>query len=187
MGYQAKHAKKTKSIHIKKSASLLVALVLMIVVGTGTTLAYIIDQSGTVTNVFIPSQVSCAVKEDYTVKNTSDVDAYIRAAVVVTWKDDTTNRNVYGKQPVENTDYTIQYNLTNGWVKGTDGYYYWTSPVKSEREAANNCTTGVLIETCELKDGITPPSDYHLSVEIVAEAIQADPFANAEAAWAVTK
>lgn len=197
MGYQAKHTKKSKNNHFKKSAALLIAMVLIVTVGVGSTLAFLIDTSIEVKNTFLPAKVTCEVDESFDgtkkssvkIKNTSDtgdVDAYIRAAVVVTWKDDTTNRNVYGKQPVENTDYTIQYNLTNGWVKGTDGYYYWTSPVKSEREAANNCTTGVLIETCKLKDGVTPPSGYHLSVEIVAEAIQAEPAAAVEEAWGVT-
>lgn len=198
MSCKARHAKKSKIHHFKKSAVLLIAMALIVTVGVGSTIAFLIDTSSEVKNTFLPSKVTCEVVEDpfngkektnVSIKNTSDtgdVDAYIRAAVVVTWKDDTTNRNVYGKQPVENTDYTIQYNLTNGWVKGTDGYYYWTSPVKSEREAANNCTTGVLIETCKLKDGVTPPSGYHLSVEIVAEAIQAEPADAVEEAWVVT-
>ena len=195
MKYRAKHEKQTKKNHFNKSAALLIALVLIVTVGVGSTVAFLIDGPVAVTNTFQPSKVTCEVvedsfngkeKTDVSIKNTSDtgdVDAYIRAAVVVTWKDDTTNRNVYGKQPVEGTDYTIQYNLTNGWVKGTDGYYYWTSPVKSEREAVNDCTTGVLITSCApVAD--KAPSGYHLSVEIVAEAIQAEPTTAVTSSWA---
>lgn len=187
MGYQEKHAKKTKSIHIKKSVSLLVALVLMIVVGTGTTLAYIVDMKGPISNLFLPAEVACAVvaNEDdeisnIVIKNIGNTDAYIRAAVIVTWKDDTTNRNVYGKQPVENTDYTIKINTDDSSWELEDGFYYWTEPV-----GVNNFTDP-LIESCTQK-AEAPASGYSLSIEIVAEAIQADPFISAEAAWAVTE
>ena len=192
MKYRAKHEKQTKKNHFNKSAALLIALVLIVTVGVGSTLAYLIDTSSDVTNTFLPSEVSCEVYEtfDGTTKSNvyiqnvkdndglSDTEAYIRAAIVVTWKD--ADGNVYGQKPVANTDYSISVNTTDWILSTTDGYYYHKSPVEPGE------STSILIETCKLKDGVTPPSGYHFSVEIVAEAIQAEPADAVEEAWGVT-
>ena len=67
-----------------------VALLLVSVVGG--TFAYLATRTESVTNTFEAVQVSCQVVEGeenaYTVKNTSDVKAYLRVAVVVNWVDD---------------------------------------------------------------------------------------------------
>lgn len=170
MGYQEKQAKKTNAKHIKKSAFLLVALILILVVGAGTTLAYIVDMSGPLSNIFSPSNVACAVNDDKSIKNTGDVDAYIRAAVVVTWKDNA--GNVYGQKP------NVTITSESGWNKKADGYYYYNSSV-----AVGN-KTAVLIKEYTLTG--TEPDDYSLSIEIVAEAIQANPANAVESAWGVT-
>lgn len=170
MRYQENSTTKTKPY--KKSASLLVALILMIVVGTGTTLAYIVDMSGPLSNIFSPSNVACAVDTDRSIKNTGDVDAYIRAAVIATWKD--VSGNVYGgSKPI------VSITPESGWAQKSDGYYYYSFAVTV------GDSTKKLIDTYACSD--TEPDGYSLSIEVVAEAIQADPFADAEAAWAVTK
>lgn len=186
MGYNGKHARKTNDTGMKKSAVLLAALMLIFTVSVGATLAYVIDKDGPITNIFKPSHVACEVVEDnftatsesktnVKIQNTGDTDAYIRAAVVVTWKD--TEGNVYGQLP-KTDEYTISYNLTNGWAKGSDGYYYWTAPV-----AAKTGQTGVLISSCTPVAG-KAPSGYNLSVEIVAEAIQSVPVSVVADKWA---
>ena len=178
MTNQIKHMKKTKFNHKKKSASLLVALLIVLLVGTGTTLAYIIVRSDTITNLFLPGEVACAVTEKteqtdpFKVKNIGNVDAYVRAAVVVTWQD--TNGNVFGKQP----EYTLTFG--SGWTKGSDGFYYWPSAL-----AVGASTTNPVITNYTVSDSVS--GDYKLCIEILAEAIQAKPFANADAAWNVTK
>ena len=190
MKYRAKHAKKLKMHHFKKSAVLLIALALIVTVGVGSTLAYLIDTSTEVTNTFQPSEVTCRVDETFKdnvksavrIQNTSDtgdVDAYIRAAVVVTWKD--ADGNVYGQKPVEDRDYYLEIKENTDWILSTtDGYYYHKSPVEPGE------STSILIESCGLKAGVTSPSDYYLSVEIVAEAIQAEPADAVKEAWGVT-
>lgn len=172
MGYQEKQAKKTNAKHIKKSAFLLVALILILVVGAGTTLAYIIDTSGPITNLFSPATVACEVIDGYKVKNTGDTDAYVRVTVVVNWQDE--NGNVFGKQP----EYTLTFG--SGWTKGSDGFYYWPSAL-----AVGASTTNPVITNYTVSDSVS--DDYKLCIEILAEAIQAKPFANADAAWNVTK
>lgn len=186
MKYKAKHAKTATLQHYKKSAVLLIAMVLIITVGAGATLAYLIDQSTAVSNTFQPAQVSCIVDEEFDVstktksnvkiKNTSDVTAYIRASVIVTWKD--TAGNVYWQVPSKGTDYTDWTSGTD-WVTGNDGFYYYTKSV-----AAKNGETTNLINA--ISPMPNPPSGYCLSVEIVAEAIQAKP-ADAVASWGNTK
>ena len=86
----------------KKQKMLVLSLAVVLLVGVGTTIAYLISTPDAVKNVFIPSSVSCAVDEDFAnnqvksnvrVKNTGDIDAYIRAEVVVTWKNE--NGEIY--------------------------------------------------------------------------------------------
>ena len=140
--------------------------------------------SGPVTNTFTPAQVSCEVDETFqnnvksavSIKNTSNIDAYIRAYVVVTWKD--AQGNVYGKLPVKDTDYTMTMPNNTKWFKSGD-YYYYPDAVPS------GASTGMLIEECKLIG--TPPADgYSLSVEIIAEAIQSLPAMTVASVWPVT-
>ena len=191
--------------YISKKSIVLVALALLLTVAVGTTLAYIFTKTNPVQNTFKPSKVSCAVVENgsttenkgnivYTgyiksnvqIKNTGDTDAYIRVAVVITWKS-ADGTKVWAQKPGEG-DYTMKLNLSdNGWVEGTDGYYYFTKPV-----SANGGLTDVLITSAtQLKDGPkgTENEQYYLSIEIVASAIQADGMgaSSAQEAWAMAK
>ena len=168
---------------MKRSLVLVVSLLALVLVVAGGTLAWLTAQDR-VSNSFTPAHVSCTVEEtfergaksDVKIKNTSDVPAYIRAYIVVTWKD--ADGNVYGQLPVEGTDYSMEIN-NNGWLEDTAGYYYYTSPV------AVNGSTGELISQCtEMTE--KAPAGYSLSVEIIAEAIQSLPARAVENAWDVT-
>lgn len=173
-----------KCANKRKAAVLLTSLVLVLVCAVGATVAYLVDTTREVVNTFDPAKVSCEVTEtfkndvktDVAIKNTSDIEAYIRAAVIVTWKDE--DGNVYGKMPVEGTDYSITWGET-GWTKGSDGYYYYNSPV------AVGASTAVLIESCSPAAGATPEG-YGLNVEILGSAIQAKGMGatSAQDAWA---
>ena len=188
--YNGRHMK-SKIKNNQKSIIMLVALVLILTVSVGGTLAYLQTKTDSVTNTFTPSKVTVYVDEEYNgstkenvkIKNTGDTEAWIRAVVVVTWQD--VNGNVYGQQPVEGTDYTINYNLNDGWVKGADGFYYWNKPVLSDDEAPNNCSTGVLISSCTANDTVTvDDTTYYLNVEILGSGIQSKP-AEAVDSWDV--
>ena len=168
----------------KRSLVLVVSVLALVLAVAGGTLAWLTANSGPVTNTFTPAQVTCEVDETFqnnvksavSIKNTSNIDAYIRAYVVVTWKD--AQGNVYGK-PVKDTDYTIEYATGTGWEKGSDGYYYFTKPVGVDK------TTSELIKTCApVAD--KAPAGYDLSVEIIAEAIQSLPATTVASVWPVT-
>lgn len=169
----------------KRSLVLVVSVLALVLAVAGGTLAWLSANTTPVTNTFTPAQVTCTVEEtfdgttksDVKIKNTSNIDAYIRAYVVVTWKD--AQGNVYGKLPVKDTDYTIEYATGTGWEKGSDGYYYFTKPVGVDK------TTSELIKTCApVAD--KAPAGYDLSVEIIAEAIQSLPATTVASVWPVT-
>ena len=196
--------------NMKKKALLTMSVALLLLVAVGATLAYIFTQTDPVVNTFIPSKVACAVVENGSVtentdgivetgntktnvqiKNTGDTDAYIRVAVVVNWMSADGSR-VWATKPVKSTDdtngdYTITYNLNdNGWIDGDDGYYYYTKAVPP---TDGNNLTGILIEKAtQLVDKGpvgTDNTQYYLSIEIVASAIQSNGMdaASAKDAW----
>lgn len=169
----------------KRVGSGFVLLILAVVLAIGGTLAYIIANTASVENKFTPGEVRCEVLEDpfdkitksnVRIKNTGNTAAYIRATYVVTWqKEDGT---VNGKMPVAKTDYTIVFADNTGWKKIGD-YWYYTSPVATGGE------TGVLIASCKLAEGAAVPTGYHLSVEIIASAIQSEPASVVAEKWHV--
>ena len=179
--YQGKRYKRSRR-RSGKSAALLVSLLLLLTVTVGGTIAFLMDSDGPLDNLFNPSKVTTKVEEtlsgntkkDVYIKNTGDTDAWIRAAVVVTWQD--AAGNVYGQAPVEGTNYDITWGT--GWATGDDGFYYWTSPVKAETGV-----TGDLIETISPKGN--PPADgYYLTVEIIGSGIQNKPAKVFHTEWA---
>ena len=168
-----------------KAAVLLGCLALISVTLVGTTAAFLTVSTEPAENIFDPSTVSCRVDEEFdgtektnvTVSNTGDTEAYIRAAVVVTWKD-TVNGNVYAKAPVKQTDYTIELNTVD-WFCGMDGFYYYKYPVAPQAE---NGATTPLITSCKAIADKTPDG-YGLNVEILASAIQSVPVSVVNEKW----
>ena len=184
--YQGKRC--IKSRRTGKSAALLVSLALLLTVTVGGTIAFLMDSDGPLHNLFNPSEVTTKVEEtvssntksNVSIKNTGDTTAWIRAAIVVTWQDE--DGNVYGQLPAEGTDYEMKLKIVekDGWLEGADGFYYWYQPVKSYDEDANNCNTGILIESCTAKESIAVGEGadavtYYLTVEIIGSGIQSNP------------
>ena len=87
---------------------------------------------------------------------------------------------VSAKVPVKDKDYSITFAKNTNWIKGADGYYYYQLPVDPQG------STGVLIEECKLQENASVPDGYHLSVEIVASAIQSAPDSVVQSMWHVT-
>ena len=194
--------------YINKKSILITSVALLLLVAVGTSLAYVFTKTDPVENKFDPSKVSCAVvevvekgdssentanvvqtgksKTNVQIKNTGDTDAYIRAAVVVNWMNEDGTR-VWAIKPVQGADYSISYNLNdNGWVDGGDGYYYYTQPVARD-QLTDILITGATQNATGPKG--TDGTQYYLSIEIVASAIQADGMgaASAKDAWAKAK
>lgn len=166
----------------KRSGILLAAVIVLLAGAVGGTWAFLVAQSEPVQNNFTYAHVSCTinekfendVKSDVKIKNTGDIPAYIRARIVVTWKD--TSGNVSAAVPVKDTDYTITFNETD-WMQQGD-YWYCKTAVNPDG------FTPKLITECK-KTG-TAPDGYDLSVEILADAIQSEPASAVTEAWGYT-
>jgi hypothetical protein len=174
-----------KKTNKKRLTILLVSLSLILVVGVGVTLAYVFDSTGDVVNTFTPSKVTCAVVEDQKtddapkgqvkvedktnvkIKNTGDTSAYIRAAIIVTWKN--SNDVVWAQKPIEGTHYQID--RGDAWALSTDGYYYYVNAINPGDSTLNLIDS--IVPTATRPNDL--PTDYVLSVEIVASAIQSTP------------
>lgn len=183
------HSEKRKRSILRDRPVVLAISVLVLILGiVGTTLGFLTDKTAPVTNTFTPAKAEISVEETLTngvknnvkIKNESDTfPVFIRARVIVTWKDEA--GNVAPTAPTEGTDYTIEWKDSSkvtgsNWVKHSGGNYYHTAPVEKD------AFTDVLFTSCQPVDG-KAPEGYHLSVEIVADCIQAKPAQAVKDAW----
>lgn len=191
---KGKFRRKARLFH-PRFVAMLVSTVLVCSAAFGATLAYLVDETeAPLTNVFNPSQVTSQVVEDpfdgvtksnVKIQNTSDIPAYIRADIVVTWMDK--NGNVLSEVPQKDTDYTISYG--NGWIE-KDGFYYWPNVVKADDgdPRTTEDMTGVLINSATASGTKTDTdgNTYYVSIEILCSAIQSVPETVVEEAWNVS-
>ena len=123
-----------------RRAVLLVSLLLVLTMAVGGTVAFLAARTEQKTNTFAPSRVASQVieehfdgevKSDAAVRNTGDTTAYIRAAVSITWMQDTdaASQTITARSPREGVDYTISYLADTGWLRGDDGFWYHQTPV----------------------------------------------------------
>ena len=166
-----------------RKTMLIAALCLcMAVCAVGGVIAYLTTETDPISNEFVPAKVTCAVeesfedgvKENVCVRNTGNVDAYLRAAVVVTFVSD--DGKVFSTAPVEGVNYTVTWGDAD-WQKGTDGYWYHQTAVSPDT------LTAPLIKTAKV---VSAPVGYRLHIQIVASAIQSAPDAAVKEAWGVT-
>lgn len=181
----------------KKPVALVAILVLLCCAVAGT-VAYLVTSTGPATNTFTPASVTTQVEEEFDgttksnvrIKNTGNIDAYIRVAVIVNWADD--KGNVSGT-PVKDSDYVMDLNIDTGtttnapWFKGSDGYYYCKTAVKSVKQDTKDCYTPVLIKSCIKATGAQAPAGYDLQVTILADGIQSKPDKVVKEVWKVVE
>lgn len=159
----------------KRSLAALIALVLIICVAVGGTIAYIVTQTGKVENKFTPADVKIEIHETFdgtnkssitveNVNNPQNVPCYIRVKLVSNMQDD--KGNVTGSAAIN------AFELNNKWFKGNDGCYYYKNVVNVGASTANLLANG---------EKITLTTDQ--VVEVLAEGIQATPIDAVKAAW----
>ena len=179
------YQRKLKLLQSKQSLAikLVICLILLLMISVGGTIAFVVTHTSEIRNTFTESVVKCEVDETFkdnvksnvSIKNTGDTTAYIRAFVNVTWMNE--SGQVASVSP-KSTDYMIEYS-DSGWLKGSDGYYYYSLPVQP------NNKTAVLINSCQLLETASAPDGYYLSVEIVCSAIQSTPVSVVKDIWHV--
>lgn len=179
MFYRGKRALKRT---LARPVLLALSLILVLGLSVGGTLAFLIDGTASVINTFTPGEVTTEIDEDFEnklvkenvrIKNTGDVDVYIRATIVANWVDESGDIIAPAKEGTDYTDFTSD----PGWVE-QDGYHYWTRPV------APDASTGKLIDSCQPIAGAKPKGAHHLQMTILSQAIQAEPEqARIDAGW----
>ena len=182
--YQGTHIRKGSKprVRMNRTAILFMAFIMLIGAVVGSTVAFLITNTGPVENKFAYASVSCEVKEDFNgntkknvqITNTGSTDAYIRATYVVNWLD--AQGNIVASVP-DGYSYSLNVNPDGKWTKMGD-YYYYLTPV-----APRDSTPGSLL-TCTVTRPENP--EYRLSVEILATAIQSTPAKAVTEAWGVT-
>ncbi len=159
----------------------LVALIVLCAAVVGTTVAYAVTRLS-IRNVFgtpdydtsIEESFDGETKSDVAVRNNGDTAMYFRATVVCNWVNE--DGEILYDRPEAGTDYTIVYDATGAWFQGTDGYWYYSTPIQPGEKSA------ALIQTCTATAN-TAPRGYSLSVKILTEAVQADPADAVTEAW----
>ena len=175
-----------KRVMKTKKPVALVALLLLLCCTVAGTLAYLVDKTPEVKNTFEPAKVTTSVLEDpfdgvtkknVRIKNTGNIPAYIRVAVVANWANSA--GDVYGGAvPTEGTDYTAPV-LQNGWIKVGD-YYYYTSAVPAGSSTGTLFAPIEQLKTC--KD-----TNYGLQITILADGIQSVPDTVVKDVWKVVE
>ena len=188
--YNGSHAKANNKprIRMNKLAILFIAVVMLIGAVVGSTVAFLVTKTAPVENKFTYASVSCTVSESFNgttkekvqIQTTGTTDAYIRATYVVNWlnKDGSIAPVPQGTIP-NGYELSISENPDKAWTKGTDGYFYYLTPV-----APGHFTEGGSLVNCSV---VYPENaEYILSVEILATAVQSTPAKAVQEAWGVT-
>ena len=165
----------------KRSLVLVVSVLALVLAVAGGTLAWLVANSGPVTNTFTPATVSCEVEETFknnvksnvNVKNTSDIDAYLRVKLV-TYRVNEADQHIGGTAAIPN------FTPGEGWVEH-DGFYYYTKPV-----APNTVPENPLIGTLGITlSEYTDVDGGKQVIEVMAEAIQSQPDDAVRQAWGI--
>ena len=144
----------------KKPLTLFVALVLLLTLAVGGSLAWLVSNDD-VTNTMEPGKVPIEIveqiegttKTSITIKNTGNIDAYIRVAVVANAVDENGNVTV-GTAPT--------LNLGENWQPLSDGYYYYKGIVAPKASTTSlgsinftNAEVNILAESIQVLGGVT--------------------------------
>lgn len=169
----------------------LIAAALCAVSAAGVTVAFMFKKAEK-TNLFVPAEVSCAVHEktdgsdvtgiyavggektDIRAENTGNVKEYLRLKLVSYYVD--ANGIVAGT-----ASHYPTLTLKNGWIAGADHTYYYPLPTDPGGMTGILCEP-VTLERAQLADGKT----VYQVIELIAEAVQAEPVTAVEEAWGVT-
>ena len=167
------HGSRVSKTNRPKHFAGLLALVLILVCTVGGTVAYLVAHTDPVVNTFTPGKVSCQVEEKFNdantvkteavVKNTGNVPAYIRVAVVANTIDG--ECNITGMKTLPDG-----WLNTENWAEGDGGFYYYKGVVQPGDVTANLLTAAGIDLT-------------GIQVTILASAIQSMPDAAVEDAW----
>ena len=161
---------------ILKTAILILSVILVLLCGA--TFALMYRQTQALNNQLEAAVVDCTVLEEFngtekssiTVKNTGNIDAYLRLRLVSYWVD--SNDKIVSK-PSKMPTVTV----AAGWVAGSDNTYYYSKPI-----APGGITPNLL----DVNMTLVEEDGYLQVVEVFADAIQSKPPEAVTKSWGVT-
>ena len=170
-----------KAHHTGRLTAMVIATALLLALAISGTVAWLTTKDAPITNSFNPSKVACEVTESFdgtvkssvNVKNTGDIDAYIRVKLV-TYRTNERGQHIGGTAEIP------AFTPGAGWVP-YNGYYYYTKPV-----APNTLPENALIGSIELKASYDDADGGKQAIDVMAEAIQSVPAEAVGEAWGVT-
>lgn len=171
-------ARKDRGPGGRKAGTLLLSVLLLMTLAVGGTIAYLVTRETPVTNTFLPSHVSSEVTEEFdgtekknvNVKNTGDIDAYVRVRLV-TYRVNENGEHIGGAAEIP------KFTLGEGWIS-VGMYYYYTLPVAPGEIPDAPLAQSITLRSYDDADGGVQV------IEVMAEAIQSQPASAVEEAWA---
>lgn len=159
----------------RKATALVVALALIVVMAIGGTVAWLVAQTKPIINTFSPVSSGIEIEEnteqnyktDIMVKNTGEVDVYVRVSLVANYFDENDNITAGAKVP----DFKLN---TDNWFLGKDGYYYYKTPLP-----VGEVTNDLLASDSKMK------LEEKMQVTVLAQSVQAIPTNVVTEAWKV--
>ena len=165
-----------------RQAMMVLSVVLLLALAVGGTIAWLSTKTTPVTNTFTPAEVTCKVEENFNentgvktnvnVKNTGNIDVYIRVKLV-------TYRTNDAGQHIGGTAELPKFTPGENWVE-YGKYYYYTLPVAPGKKPAAN-----LAEKMTLKPSYEDADGGKQALDVMAEAIQSEPKKAVGEAWGV--
>ena len=169
-----------KKFH-KKSLVLLVCVAMLLTFTVSGTVAFLADNSGSVTNTFTPVKVDTYIDETengvsgvkvgeksvikvVNKSGTEYIPVYVRVALAGNWV-----KMVEGKEVIvaPATAAEMTFTLGSDWIKHTDGFYYYTKVVNPGKSTSDLLGTPIT--------GATKDDGSYLVVTVVHQAIQTEP------------
>ena len=181
---------------LPKGLVAVLALVLVLTVAVGGTVAWLSKGTDPVVNTFTMGEVNPEIKEEFNgdtksdigVTNHGSVPAFVRVKLLFTWQEGAEPGQVSEEGtgvvgdlagvPVTKEDITWVWGDDKNWQKGSDGYFYYTVPLSG--------TSPDLLNSVSVNEGSEKGRLYNLSLNILVDAVQATPADAARETWGVT-
>ena len=167
-------AKRKNVTRLEKLLVTAMTLALILGITVGVTAAFVLTQTEALENTFVAAKVQVRVSQAFNAvsgdlsevavnNDHSNIPVYIRVAVVANWR--RSDGNVCGGTHNVDLPAIPDNTLGTDWVKGSDGFYYYTKPV-----AVGSKTSDLFVGTITLP---TASDGCVAQMFFLASAIQA--------------
>ena len=156
----------------KRSLLLVISAIVLLTLATGTTVALIITNTDTPSNIFVPPVTRISLDGYDDISNVGNVPVYVRAFAVANWLSTEDEHTVLSETPKEDEDFIIE-TVSEGWFLASDGFFYYEMPLGAGEHVA------LFTEAVQISER----EGYELRLQILSSSIQASPSDAVHQAW----